>query len=153
MREELRGHPAIQVYDKSKRCHLPSKPEEYHLTSAFKLSESWRIALRGNLEIRTAQNAFQTWHDFYLRLPVPSYQGNKAFIMALTYRTWPTSWVSFSILGGEVGFKNVVSKDSDIIRACIRGDTLTVRDMFLNREARPTDISSDDRNLLYVRLS
>jgi len=72
--------------------------------------------------------------------------------MALTYRTWPTSWTSFSILGGELGFKNVVMTDSDVVKACIKGDTLKVRDMFLSGKAKPTDISIDDRNLLYVSI-
>ncbi len=87
-----------------------------------------------------------------MRLPVPTYKSNKAFVMALTYRTWPTSWTSFSILGGELGFKNVVMTDSDVVKACIKGDTLKVRDMFLSGKAKPTDISIDDRNLLYVSI-
>jgi len=120
------------------------------MTSAFKLSDSWRDILQSNLRTITTQNAFQKWHDFYLRLPVLTYKGNKAFVMTLSYRTWQTSWTSFSILGGELGFKNVVTRDSDIVKACIKGDTLKVRDLFLSGKANLTDISIDDRNLLYV---
>jgi hypothetical protein len=152
VREEIRCQSAVQVYNKGKCCYVSSKPEEYQLTSAFQLSESWKDALQCNLATSTAQNAFQTEHAFYLRLPVPAYKGKKAFVVALTYNTWPTSWASFSIQRGELGFKNVVTRESDIVKACVKGDTLKVRDMFLSSEAKPTDISSDDRNLLYVRL-
>ena len=150
VQREIKGQTAGQLYDSSKPSHPLAQPEAYQLISAFKLPDKWRIALRGNLETRTARNAFQNWHDFYLRLPVPTLNGNKGFVMAITYRTWPSCWTGFTILGGELGFKNVVSSDSEVIQACAKGDTLKVRDMFLSGRARPTDVTTEDRNLLYV---
>jgi hypothetical protein len=98
----------------------------------------------------TSHNDFQAAYDVSARLPFVTFRGNVAIALWFTVRrTWGI-FPNISLLGGGLTFSNVVPGDSEIVTACKAGDLLTVRDLFLQKKAAPSDMSEGDRTLLYV---
>ncbi|KAJ4305582.1 hypothetical protein N0V90_001113 [Kalmusia sp. IMI 367209] len=61
-----------------------------------------------------------------------------------------TSWPNFQVINGSLNFCNLVPVESEIVKACKRGDIIAVRDLFREHMASPNDISADDKSLLWI---
>jgi ankyrin repeat protein len=74
------------------------------------------------------------------RLPL-----SRLFVADVALRTHPLTWPSLSILrGGGLAIKHVVPEDAAIMKACSRGDTFQIRELFSNKEASPNDVTESN---------
>ncbi|KAF2019501.1 ankyrin [Aaosphaeria arxii CBS 175.79] len=121
----------------------------FRYLNAFELPKIWKSVLGSEMTLITSQNDFQQCYEFYTRMPFVSFTGRMSFILSLSLRRTRTFWPNFSILAGHLNFANVVPVQSEIVNACKKGDLIAVRDLFRQKKAAPTDVSEDDRGLLW----
>lgn len=122
-----------------------------NLSFRFTISEYWQSLLLGTyFEYASGGAEFHRDFDWLLLLPLPTIYGRAVFAMNFTFRRFLYSWTSLSV--HQLGLRSVVPLDADIIVACQKGDLLTVRELFRQNKARPTDLSIDNFSLLYVSL-
>ena len=116
------------------------------------LTDDWRALLGCDWRWTMSQNDFQRAYEFYARFPILTLSGRMAFTLSFSFRRLVGYVPNISVLGGGLNFVNIVSTDAEVVRACERGDTFTVRNLFLEKKAAPNDMSDEDRTLIFVRI-
>lgn len=116
---------------------------------SFTLSEYWRKSLGSDMEFISSANRYQSAHVVYARIPLLPVFGRKNFILSLSFRRASGFWPNISLLGGGLHFINVIDHDSEIVRACRKGDIVAVRKLFLEKKASPSDTTTEC-SLIYV---
>jgi hypothetical protein len=124
----------------------------FRYSQSVSIPESWKQVLSSEVLLIRSENEFQTAYQLYARLPVFWFWGQKAFILSTSLRRMRTVWPNFQVLNGSLSFCNLVPVDSEVVKACKRGDIIAVRDLFRAHKASPTDVTDDDKSLLWVRL-
>lgn len=101
------------------------------------LAEYWRHVLGSYFILTTSQNEFQLAYEFYTRIPIP---GRMAFILSLSLRRMSGILPNISVMDGGLNFFNIVPIESEIVKACRRGDRVVVQNLFREKKAAPNDI-------------
>lgn len=122
----------------------------FRFMKSVSVPEPWKSVLKTELFFIQSGNEFQNAYELYARLPFFWFWGQKALILSTSLRKMRTSWPNFQILNGSLNFCNLVPMESDIVRACRRGDVIAVRDLFREHKTSPNDMSVDDKGLLWV---
>ncbi|KAF1962692.1 ankyrin [Byssothecium circinans] len=119
---------------------------------SFALSEYWSSLLGSDIELNTSKNAFQKAYTFHTKASFPLLSRRITFVLSVCVRRGLGSWSNFSLVHGGLDVFNIIPCESDIVRACERGDTVAVRTLFLQREAAPNDMSVENRSLIYYAI-
>lgn len=129
----------------------PDSLTSFSFLQSFSIPPSWKSILQTELLLIQSSNHFQNAYELYARLPFFWPWGPKALILSTSLRRTRTYWPNFQILNGSLNFCNIVPVESEIVEACRNGDVLAVREHFSLNKAAPSDVSVDDKGLLWVR--
>ena len=73
-------------------------------------------------------------------LPFRWLLGQRAFVLDFAFRSYTACTLGFSLLSGSwIGVTNIIPDDAEIMKASLRGDLITVRELFRTGRAKASD--------------
>jgi hypothetical protein len=132
------SHLTSPTYEQSQASPPPKNLRRNMRASTMR---KWLITPRIMLLYCHSTAETQKRHTWFLGAMLP---GSKVFLVR---------WMGFSsgiFMSLNIRMQNVIPNDSEIVKACKRGDVLAARDILKCREACPNDITESNETLLMV---
>jgi hypothetical protein len=140
------------TYVKIGKLESSQKPSSHSITYSIKsLPKDWARYWGLIIAIAKIASSYQSLYQFFFRLPLPTFIGQKLLTVDFTLRFERVWYEHIHLLSGHIKIQNIIPNDSLAIKACLDGNIGLLREIFKFSKASANDMTTDARPLLWVR--
>ena len=128
---------SLPMHDIEQQTHHPTTRSYHVLPFTNSILHTAQLGSSGMLICDWDQ--FKTTYTLSIHFRLPEIVGARALKVNFSIRQSAAYWTSISLRSGTITLSNLVGCDSDIWKACIKGDESAARTLINSRKASPYD--------------